>query len=571
MDMTPFRSTTTSKSDEEFFDAISTLEEAEAAVAGRRAESDAPSSEHDFELRFVASSDSRCRDRPKASRRRRSKCEAGEDQDESPQTGTCNSPLSGRPLRSWRTASAASEGRASSSKALTAGSSSNHSAATSGRRHRALDPPRDGGGDEHNLDSDDDDDDDDDDDSNNRCILMEEDSSSGSIEIDDSSLPMLDSSARNLVERERNGGKPTVSPSHQSSLCKNAHAARVICGKIVNHRCTQLAVMWLIILNALVMGVATFNFVDDNPRVTMIFEKLDTAFLIAFTVESSMQLIFYGLALFKDGWLTFDLTIVVLSWTLNSIQIFRSLRTFRLVGRIPLLRNLVDALMLAIPRLGAIVCLFLLIMYIYAVMITILFGDMYERQLTQRDYFSRLDITAFTLFQMITLDWANIVREIMQTYPWANIIFASFLSFTSFVLFSLMIGVVCDAVQCIEHDALLEGELEMKENAQERILRLQQRVDYLQKQQKSVLASVQSVLDEIAAKNKDSDPYNPQTCLLPAGIILKPSVQTRLSSVRSSLKSSLKASGKKSSSRSVSSRRSNSMREDDNRQADSDD
>jgi hypothetical protein len=320
----------------------------------------------------------------------------------------------------------------------------------------------------------------------------------------------------------------------------------------------------------LFMGLSTFNFVDLNLRVKMIFEKVDLAFLIVFTVESSMQLIFYGLALFKDGWLTFDLTIVILSWSFNSIQVLRSFRTFRLVARVPLLRNLVDALMEAIPRLGAIMCLFLLIMYIYCVMVTVLFGDMYERQLTKIDYFSRLDISAFTLFQMITLDWVNIVREIMETYPWAHIIFTTYLSFTSFVLFSLMIGVVCDAVQSIEHDAQLEEELEKKENAQERILRLQQRVDYLQKQQKSVLASVQSVLDEIAAKNEDSDPYNPQTGLVPPGIMLKPSVRSTSSSVRSSLRSSLRATGKKSSSRSVSSLRSTSMREDDTRQADDD-
>ena len=57
-----------------------------------------------------------------------------------------------------------------------------------------------------------------------------------------------------------------------------------------------------------------------------------------------MQLFYLGFALFLDGWLVFDLAIVILSWSFESMQIvraFRIFRAFRLVTRVKPLRDLV--------------------------------------------------------------------------------------------------------------------------------------------------------------------------------------------------------------------------------------
>lgn len=69
-----------------------------------------------------------------------------------------------------------------------------------------------------------------------------------------------------------------------------------------------------------------------------------------------------------DGWLVFDLVIVVLSWSLESLQIIRAFRIFRalrIITRIETMRNLVAALFDIMPRLGAITALLLLIFYIF--------------------------------------------------------------------------------------------------------------------------------------------------------------------------------------------------------------
>lgn len=311
---------------------------------------------------------------------------------------------------------------------------------------------------------------------------------------------------------QRKNAYTTVSPTSQSTIVKYTNAIRIICGKIVNHTYVQGLIVFLIIMNALQMGLSTFPFVYENPGLKSTFEKADVVFLIIFTIEIIFQFIFHGLNLFKDGWLAFDMLIVISSWCFASLQIFRTLRTLRLVARVEMLRKLCQALMEAVPRLAGIVFLFILVMYIYAVMATILFGDMYAKGQTDDDYFSGLGTTLFTLFQMITLDWANIARQVMAVYPASVVVFVTYLSFTSFILFSLIIGVVCDAVSAIEHDSQLVEILEKKENAQERILRMQQRVDYLKRQQESVLASVSGVLEalEKAGANNGLEPFSPQ-------------------------------------------------------------
>lgn len=112
------------------------------------------------------------------------------------------------------------------------------------------------------------------------------------------------------------------------------------------------------------------------------------------------------------------------------------------------------------PRMCAIGILLFLVSYIFAVMFTQLFKDMYENGQTTEDYFSRMDGTFFTLFQIMTMDsWADIAREVMVVYPWAWLPFISFVIITGFIVVNLIIAVICDAISALNDDekAKLEG------------------------------------------------------------------------------------------------------------------
>jgi hypothetical protein len=106
------------------------------------------------------------------------------------------------------------------------------------------------------------------------------------------------------------------------------------------------------------------------------------------------------------------------------------------------MRDVVLALAKVLPRLGAIAALLGLISYIFAVMFTELFGGV----ILSDDYITTLDRSFLTLFQMVTLEWSDIMRECMAQVWWAWIHFVSFVVITGFIVFNLIVAVVCKAI-----------------------------------------------------------------------------------------------------------------------------
>jgi hypothetical protein len=119
---------------------------------------------------------------------------------------------------------------------------------------------------------------------------------------------------------------------------------RYRCGMIVNNKHVQTLIVVMISINAIMMGLATFDFVKKDPVLSHRFEVVDQVFLIIFTVELGMQFIYHGFRLLLDGWLVFDLVIILVSWSFSQIQIVRAFRIFRalrLVTRIKIMKNLI--------------------------------------------------------------------------------------------------------------------------------------------------------------------------------------------------------------------------------------
>jgi Ion transport protein len=282
---------------------------------------------------------------------------------------------------------------------------------------------------------------------------------------------------------------------------------RGFCGTCVNNNHVQSFIVFLILINAIMMGVATFDFVTKNSNVSGAFEVTDQVFLIIFTVELCFQFVYHGLSLFTDGWLVFDFVIIFMSWSLASLRIVRTFRIFRalrLVTRVEVLKNLVTALFSVGPRMCGIGALLMLIFYIYGVMCTVLFKDLYANDQTDYDYFSRLDRSFWTLFVMMTLDWTNVSRQVMKVYPWSWGVFVSFVMISSFMVYNLVIAVVCDSVAIIEAsgkednmETLQHGEIENLGHVRE----LSKRVDVLAAEQTVVLEALLAALEQAGVES----------------------------------------------------------------------
>jgi hypothetical protein len=283
------------------------------------------------------------------------------------------------------------------------------------------------------------------------------------------------------------------------------HELRASIGTLLNSSRFQFLIVILIIVNSILMGIATYDFVQENPDASNTFEAFDKVFLIIFTIELTMQFIYRGIKLFLDGWLVFDFLIILLSWSLDSLQVVRTFRVFRalrLVTRVKVLKNLVSALFSVGPRISVIFCLLVLIFYIYAVMCTFLFKDLFPRGLTDLDYFSRLDRSVWTLLVMMTLEWGDVSRQVIDVYPWAWPIFVSFIMITSFIAYNLIVAVVCDSVSIIEKQSKEdenfenESEVELQDDQHHKISKLQNLVLEMTKKQLLLIEALSSELHD---------------------------------------------------------------------------
>jgi len=265
---------------------------------------------------------------------------------------------------------------------------------------------------------------------------------------------------------------------------------REVVGTIVNDDRVQNFILSLIVINSLMLGIGTFSFVKDNPKVEYIFEMSDKTFLIIFTIELCMQAFFHLWSMFKDGWLVFDFVVVVMSWAFSQMQgirAFRIFRALRLITRFRTMRNLLSALFCVMPRLGAILTLLCLIFYVFGVMFTEIF--MVSEASDELDdeachyYFDTLHHSLFTLFQMLTLEWAAVARSCIDEYSWAWAPIVIFVMITSFIVFNLIVAVVCDAVSELH-------ETKTKKRKSERKITHRKQMEELKVQIKSLSAEV---------------------------------------------------------------------------------
>ena len=135
------------------------------------------------------------------------------------------------------------------------------------------------------------------------------------------------------------------------------------------------------------------------------------------------------------------------SGALSVLRALRVLRVLRLISIVPSLRNVVEAMLAALPGMGSIMLLMGLVFYVSAVMATKLFGAEMEEQ------FGTLGASLFTLFQLMTLDdWANIVKPATEAQPLALLFFMPFIIISTFVVLNLFIGVIVESIQSLRDE-----------------------------------------------------------------------------------------------------------------------
>ena len=215
--------------------------------------------------------------------------------------------------------------------------------------------------------------------------------------------------------------------------------------RILDHPRTEAAILGLIIVNAITLGLETIPDVMTQYGETL--HAIDRIILVVFVVELALRMAVRGRRFFRDPWSLFDLFVVgiaILPATggLSVLRSLRILRVLRLITAVPSLKRVVGGLVTALPGMGSILLLLLLVFYVFSVMAAKLFGE------TKPELFGNLGASAYTLFQVMTFDdWsAGIVKPLMEQHPWAWLFFVVFILLSTFMVLNLFIGVVVSAL-----------------------------------------------------------------------------------------------------------------------------
>lgn len=229
----------------------------------------------------------------------------------------------------------------------------------------------------------------------------------------------------------------------------------------------QNFIIVLILLNAALLGLETSA--GAMAAAGGIIVGLDRAILAVFVVEIALRLYAHRAAFWRDPWSVFDFAVVAIALLpatgpLAVLRALRVLRVLRLLTVVPSMRRVVGALLAAIPGLGSIAMVLLIIYYVFAVIATNLFAASYP------EWFGDIGRSLFTLFQIMTLEsWSmGIARPVMEHFPYAWTFFIPFILVATFTMLNLFIAIIVNAMQSF-HEAEQHGAKAAVEAAREHI------------------------------------------------------------------------------------------------------
>lgn len=271
----------------------------------------------------------------------------------------------------------------------------------------------------------------------------------------------------------------------------NSRIESAIEGKLFRNFITTL-----IILNAIILGVLTYERVLPGGFVASL-SWFDQAVTFVFALEIALKLIVYRLNFFKSGWNWFDFLVVGVSLVpggaaFSVLRAMRVLRILRLLHIVPMMRRITEALLNALPGMGAILAVLALLTYVAAVMATNMFGNTDNEEVVE--LFGDLPSSAYSLFQVMTMDgWRfEVVQKVVDDgNPYAPFFFLIFIFVASFAVLNLFIALIVDALAAEQRAATEEHLDDIEEDMDEEF-------DEADKERDIIIAMLEDLKKEIA-------------------------------------------------------------------------
>ncbi len=222
-----------------------------------------------------------------------------------------------------------------------------------------------------------------------------------------------------------------------------------ICSRIAGSSRFQGLIFGVIVFNALVLGLETYDGIDAAAG--GLLAALNNACLAVFLVELAIRITAHGRRpqdFFRDRWNVFDFVVITavflpgLRQNATLLRLVRLLRIVRIISVLPDVRVLLRGMTRSLPPIASMAVLALLLIYLYGMVGWILFGaDDPER-------WGDLGTSMLSLFVMLTLEeWPVYLRAGMEIHPWSWIYFVSYVLVAGFLLINILIGIVINAME----------------------------------------------------------------------------------------------------------------------------
>uniref|UniRef100_A0A8C2G3W7 Voltage-dependent T-type calcium channel subunit alpha n=1 Tax=Cyprinus carpio TaxID=7962 RepID=A0A8C2G3W7_CYPCA len=296
------------------------------------------------------------------------------------------------------------------------------------------------------------------------------------------------------MEKKRRSKEKELAEAQSKPYYSDYSPTRLLIHKICTSHYLDLFITIVIGLNVITMSMEHYH----QPKVLDEALKIcNYIFTIIFVLESVFKLVAFGFRrFFKDRWNQLDLAIVLLSImgiTLEEIEvnaslpinptIIRIMRVLRIARVLKLLkmavgmRALLDTVIQALPQVGNLGLLFMLLFFIFAALGVELFGDLICDELHPCEglgryaTFKNFGMAFLLLFRVSTGDnWNGIMKDTLRDCSQdtgicyntvvSPIYFVSFVLTAQFVLVNVVIAVLMKHLEESNKEAKEEAELE---------------------------------------------------------------------------------------------------------------
>ncbi|XP_008155855.2 LOW QUALITY PROTEIN: voltage-dependent T-type calcium channel subunit alpha-1H [Eptesicus fuscus] len=303
------------------------------------------------------------------------------------------------------------------------------------------------------------------------------------------------------LERKRRSTLPNPEAQRRPYYADYSPTRRSIHSLCTSHY-LDLFITFIIGVNVITMSMEHY---DQPKSLDEALKYCNYVFTIVFVIEAVLKLVAFGFRrFFKDRWNQLDLAIVLLSImgiTLEEIEmsaalpinptLIRIMRVLRIARVLKLLkmatgmRALLDTVVQALPQVGNLGLLFMLLFFIYAALGVELFGRLECSEdnpcegLSRHATFSNFGMAFLTLFRVSTGDnWNGIMKDTLRecvredkhclTYLPAisPIYFVTFVLVAQFVLVNVVVAVLMkhleESNKEAREDAEMDAELELE-------------------------------------------------------------------------------------------------------------